>query len=51
MALSVGIQEFSEDGVLRKKMLSFGKWKLKNFRDKRLVGDSVIRNPHGSHVS
>ena len=33
MVLSIGIQEFSEDSVRRKNVLSFGKWKLKNFRN------------------
>lgn len=50
MVSSIGIQEFSEDSVLRKNVLSLGKWKLKNFRSQRPVGDFVIRNPHGSHL-
>lgn len=51
MVLSIGIQEFSEGCVLRKNVLSFGKWKLKkNFRNYRPVGDFVTRNPHGSRI-
>ena len=50
MDLSIEIQEFSGEDVVRKDVLSFGGWKLENFRKYRLVGDFVIRNPHSSQV-